>query len=482
LATTILRNTAFITIGEWVVRGLNLAFGVHLVRTLGDSALGNYATVLAFAGMFAVWFELGTTQYTQRAIARAPSEAPNLLWNIVAIRLLLGGIGLVALPLVARRLGYSSDVVFGIFLHSTTFLLFAFLTPLTNILEGNERFDLTAVFQLVNQLTWVICAFVLISVRPNFLAPIWSGVLALPLQILLSFLAIRRLRLSSFALKLNVHRWRAIVVGSLPFGLSSLTLGLGFYSDTVVLSQVFEQRVVGVYAAAYRLVFTVNSVASGFYRAVTPSLTREHTRDPARVSKFVISSLTLLMTAALPVTAVICILAPNIVRVLYGSGFDRSADALRILIWDLPFVVFNAFAGNVTTVFGLERRAARVYFLSALVSVALNVALIPIWGITAAACVTVLTDVIKTIGLTLVIRDRLHLPALARPTFGAVVATMLMGLVTLGTMPIGLVTALAVGAIVYVVAIARLQVVDNELALAVRETIGRATGELRARL
>jgi O-antigen/teichoic acid export membrane protein len=481
VAATILRNTLAITIGEWIVRALNLIFTIYMVRVLGETGLGNYSTVLAFASLFAVCFELGTSQYAQRAIAREPSQAKTLLWNIVLIRLSLGAVGIIALPLVAHLIGYPRELVVGVFLHATTFLLVALLSPLTSVLEGNERFDLTVLFQLVNQITWLVVAFTLMRLNQTFLALIWSGVLALPLQILLSALAVHRLRLAPLGFYVDAGRWRAIVAGSLPFALSSLTLGVGFNSDTVVLAQCYDQRVVGWYNAAYRLVFAINSAASGFYRAVTPSLVREQSRDPLEVNRWVVGSLRVLLSAALPAAAFVCVVAPEVVRLLYGPAFDASASVLRVIVWDVPFVVFNAFVGNISTVLGLERRAARLYVWSAVASVVLNSTLIPFWGVLAAAYVTVLTDMIKAVGLALTVQAHLPLGAVARAATAALFATLLMAVAAALARPFGLVTATGVAAIVYVAAAARFRVVDRDLAFAIWQRMRQAGGTVASR-
>ncbi len=449
LATTVLRNSMAITAGEWVVRLLNLVFSVYVVRVLGESGFGNYATVLAFAGFFGVFFELGIAQYAEREIARDPTRSRALFWNMVAIRLGLAVVGIGVMPLAAHALGYEWPLVQALVLHGTTFLLAALLAPLTNILEGNERFDLTVTFRIVNQVIWLAIAIPLVRLEPSFLVLVLSGVLALPPQILLSAIAVRKLRLNSFRLHLDVSQWPGIVRGGMPFALSSMTLGLGFTSDTLVLAQFYDQRVVGWYAAAYRLVFTVNSVASGFYRAVTPSLAREQTHSPQRVTAWVTTSLRLLLAGAIPAAGAISYLAPDVVRIVYGADFAPSALALRVIIWDVPCVVFNAFAGNVTTVLGLERRAARLYTISAIASVGLNVALIPIWGILAAATATVVTDVIKAAGLAYCLKGAISLRPMARPTLAAGAATAVMvGAMALAR-PWGVGAAIGAGALTY---------------------------------
>jgi O-antigen/teichoic acid export membrane protein len=67
---------------------------------------------------------------------------------------------------------------------------------------------------------------------------------------------------------------------------------------------------------------------------------------------------------------------------------------LRIIIWDVPLLLFASFSGNMTTIVGEERSAARIYAGAAVTNILLNLVFIPLYGYMGASVVTVVTDLV----------------------------------------------------------------------------------------
>ena len=103
-------------------------------------------------------------------------------------------------------------------------------------------------------------------------------------------------------------------------------------------------------------------------------------------------------------------IAYPLIRFLYTDEFLPSALALQILVWDIPFLMFAAFCGNMTTIVRLEKSAAKIYTLNAIVNVIFNLILIPRYGMIGASIVTVVTDIVSAVQFYLLLRPRLNLP------------------------------------------------------------------------
>ncbi|MEN4098366.1 MAG: oligosaccharide flippase family protein, partial [Anaerolineaceae bacterium] len=99
VARIIFANTGFITVGTIALKLINFAFGVFVVRTLGDMRFGQYSIVLAFVGIFSIFAELGISQYVMREMARDRGKIRTYFWNLVALRVLLALVGITIIPL-----------------------------------------------------------------------------------------------------------------------------------------------------------------------------------------------------------------------------------------------------------------------------------------------------------------------------------------------------------------------------------------------
>nr|MCU0494346.1 oligosaccharide flippase family protein [Chloroflexaceae bacterium] len=254
LGRILLRNTLAVISGDVAIRLLNVLFTIVTVRLLGDVGLGQYAMTIAFVGLFGVFFELGLTQYFERTIAQNPASTQSLFWNLVALRLMLAVGGVVVISGLAVLWGHEPSVVTAIILFSLTFLLSAFLSPLTTLFTANERFDISTGMQVVNQLITIVLGTVLLWLGFGFLALIYTGFVAMPIQILISIWAIRRYQLGPLPFQIAPASWGTFIKASIPFGITSLALTFNFNADTVILSFFRGAEEVGWYNAAYRMV------------------------------------------------------------------------------------------------------------------------------------------------------------------------------------------------------------------------------------
>jgi O-antigen/teichoic acid export membrane protein len=394
---------------------------------LGEAGFGQYAAVVAFVGIFGVFFELGLSQYVQRAIAQDPSRTPMLFWNLVLLRLALAVSGVVIITVLSLALRHEPLMTLGVLLFTATFVCSAVLVPLTTVLTANERFDLTSTFQVIGQILTIILSMVFLWLGADFLGLIYAAFVVMPTQVVLSFWAVRHYQHGSLRFQISPATWPALIRASLPFGLTSLALVFNYNVDTVILDHFYDKSVVGWYSVAYRLIFSLVAISRGFLDAITPTLAREHSDNPERVHVWVRKSLQWMLLFGLPAAMGVSLLAPQLVRLLYGQSFDPSIPVLEVISWDIPLMLICAFCGNVTAAVGLERPAARIYLMSSGINVALNLMLIPRYGMMAAAVVTVATDGLTLFQFGHLLNRHGYLQQMASRIFRIVVATSLMG-------------------------------------------------------
>jgi O-antigen/teichoic acid export membrane protein len=183
--------------------------------------------------------------------------------------------------------------------------------------------------------------------------------------------------------------------------------------------------VTGYYNSAYNLIFSVLVISNVVNTALYPSLSRQSVTQPQTVPAIQQRMLRYLLLIALPITVGGSVLAPHIISFLYGADYAAAALPLAILIWVIPFMFVTEFLGYVIVVSGAERRVAWAIALSTTVNVGLNVLLIPIYGVLAAALLTVFTEAVLLSQYAWVLRDKLRVMdwnlALLRPAIAAVI-------------------------------------------------------------
>jgi O-antigen/teichoic acid export membrane protein len=461
LIQIVLRNTAWVTFGSLFLKVLNFLFNVYVIRSLGDERFGQYAIVTAFPGLFAIFIELGMTQYVMREISRDRTKANSLVWNLIAVRLLLAIFGVIAIT-AAAAVVYEPGIVLGVFLFTFNFVFSAIEAPLESVLTANERFDYMTLLSIVGRVTFMALGTIFLFSGLSFHWLIVAGLVGVPTQIAVSTWAIYKGKFMEFRPNLDIKTWPIIIRGGFPFGMISLALSLAFSIDTVILSFFEPDRVVGWYQAAYNLVFALMFVSDGFSTVIVPTLTHEFVRNPDRVRTWYYRSVKIILLISVPMAVGGMVVAEPMILFLYGEEFLPSVIALQILIWDVPFLMFNAYCGNITTVIGKEKEAARIYSINAVANIVLNIIFIPLYGMIAAAVITVVTDLIGSLQFHYLLRDIMKLPNMTSILVRVIIASAGLGLAVYAAGELNWFILIGIGIIVYGILALLLRLVSHE--------------------
>ncbi len=389
---TIARNTAFGLAAQIALKIANFAFTILVIRTLGDEHFGQYSVVLAWAGLFSVLGDLGINQFLAREIARDKQAAKDMFWDTAALRLILAVFSSVMTVGGAVLLtDYSSETVLGIAIFTGTYFFSAAIAPLQSLLNGYERVDVVSVMNVISQIAFMVIATLFLLLGFDFLWLVVAGLLNMPLIALMGYVAVKRNGLGPPPVKIAPHTWGSIIKSSFPFAVTHVTMMFNSQVDTIFLSVITTNQVVGWYTAAYRLTLTLLNLSLAFNTAVLPTLARQHVNDPESIKAWYYNSVRFMLMITLPVAVGGALLNQEII-LIFGSEYLPASFAFALLIWDLPFVVFHGFSGFVTASIKRESAAARIHVTIGVGNVILNALLIPQFGLIGACFATVLTD------------------------------------------------------------------------------------------
>ncbi len=426
---TIARNTAFGFASQISLRVVGFIFQVLVVRRLGGDQLGQYAIVLAWAGLFSVLGDLGITQYFTREVARNHEKNSEYFWDVVLLRIILAIIASIVTTAGAILHPYSPEIVLGIFLYTLTYLFSAIQVPLAGLIAGNERLDITSVFEVVGQVIFLIAGSIFLFAGFDYVWLVVASFLNFPVLIFMSIRVIRRYHFAPPKFHISPQRWWGLIWAGLPFGFIQLALSFSFLVDTIILSSFVNTTQVGWYTIAYSLVFTFMTITRAFNVAILPTLARQHAADPEATRPWYYRSVKMIMFLSLPISTGIMLIATYLAGALYGAQNLPAAVILAIIIWDLPFLMYNAFCGNLSSSIRAEKGAARIYVSLAIFNVVVNLILIPRFGVISAAFVTVLTDMLGAAQFYLLFRHSFGAGLGFKHVLRLLLAVFLMGVI-----------------------------------------------------
>ncbi len=462
--TTILKNASIITLGAIALKLINFIYNVAVVRQLGDAGYGQFATVVNFVGLFAIFAELGISQFVMREIARNPENSDHLFWNLVFIRLSLAVTGVVGITLAAVAFGYSPELVGGIALYTLTFVWASLQAPVETLLTANEKFSYITAMSVIGQISTITLGTIVLVNDWGFIALIGVGLLAMAPPTIVGIWGVRRHRLLRRPISLTLRAWPDMFRKGLPFGFISLSLTIAFTVDSVMLSRFETAQVVGWYNAAYNLARSLLFFFDGISVAMVPTLSRAYLTDTVLVKHWYYRSVKVILLMGLPIATGSMIVALPLFQFLYGEQYLPAVLAFQIIVWDVPLLLFTSFCGNMTTVTGDERAAARIYFSAAIANVILNLLLIPRFSLNGAAAATLATDLAAAIQFYWVLGRKLDLPNMSSIALRVLASCAVMAGVLLALREAynGLLVMIPVGMLVYAAMVGVTRLLDEE--------------------
>lgn len=447
LPIIVARNSFFSLLGQITVKALSVVFAIFVVRRLGDTGYGLYTTALAYVGMLAILSDLGLAPYMVREVAKNPDRTSALFANAVLLRLMLSAGTLVVIVGSALILRRSPELVLGTAIAACTLFIYAVAGPIESLFIARERLDFLSLMNVLQQMGFVVLGTVALVSGLGFTGLLVASLGSLMLATAAGWRLLRRTGGAQW--RPNPRLWPALLKAALPFGVIGFSLGLSYKVDTVLLQYFYGDAVTGWYNAAYNLIFLVMMVSHAVNLALYPALCRQYAADPKRMPALYTQALKYLFVIAIPIAVGTTVLAKPLIRLLYTDQFAPSVLPLQILIWVLPLMFLTELLGNVTIIHDQEKKVARALLVSTAVNVALNLVLIPRWGLLAASVVTVLTEMILAGQYLWLLRRELAMVDFRAVFMKPGLAAGLMGLAVFLARGANFFLAIALGAVIY---------------------------------
>jgi len=187
----------------------------------------------------------------------------------------------------------------------------------------------------------------------------------------------------------------AALQGAWPFALSGLFYLIYFQSDITLLGVLAGEQAAGTYNVAFSVMIVVYLFPSVVYQKyLMPHLHRWAEHDQERFLQVYRLGGSVMLIASLAFMGLVAGLAPWIVPRLFGEAYRKAGMLLAFLSLCIPLRFLATSVGSILYTGGNMRRKVCYQGIAAVFNVALNLILIPIWGVFGAAGATVATELL----------------------------------------------------------------------------------------
>lgn len=431
--------------GEALARIAAFAATVYLARRLRADAYGMIVlatTIMAYVGRLS---DCGVDLLGVRDVAQDPARLPKLLPSFLGARLLVAG-PLILLTAGVGLLAFPPPEGAVLAAYAFTLLPVALGTRWVHLGLGRP-----GIVSVSRGATEGLTALLIVALVRD---PVDVG--RVPLAAILgeglgAFLLLRALPRATTTLN-ALLRFDVVVSlyrRSWPLVLHALLGLLILNSDFFFLRIYRDSATVGHYAVSYALVSFFVNLGHSYQFSLLPAVTRL-VDDPGQQGHLYQAAAAQVFAVTFPLAVGGCLVANELVPAVFGSGYDPSVIPLQILIWSIPVAVMRNVAQSVLIARARQDLMMRSSAWAAASNVALNLMLVPFWGMTGAAMVTVVTESVRLVPMLTFIR-RTGVPmASPRRLWRTLLAGGVMAAVVVGVALPTVWLSMALGALVHV--------------------------------
>lgn len=399
--------------GEVAARVVAFIATAYLARRLGASAFGEVAFAAAVVAQFGIALAAGIGEVGSREVARDPLQVRRIAAAGAVARLIGAMVAIAAVVSIAFVLPLSPGM------RNVTALSSLFLIPLALdtgwVYKGLGETRKVGISLLMSEAATLVLLLAFVHHE--------SHVLRVPaIQALGDFAAALFLALPFLKGRWKLPGRAALARLSRMSGMNTLSRSLRTIIvsfDVVLLGLMVSSVQVGLYSAAYRIVFFVMAIMFAAHVAFFPEMARAG-GDASQLSAVLSRALELSLAAVIPFVIGGILIAPSIMSLIFGDAFVGGARALQLLLGSVLIIGIHGTARNVFLVTQRTGLEAGITAGGVVVNIALNLFLIPRMGIAGAAVATMVGEAVILM-LTAVALARLGIRPEVRVTVAPIV-------------------------------------------------------------
>ncbi len=384
--------------------GASLAISIVAIRMLTThlgTGFGTYTVVSSIALVAVGSADAGLATFALREGASVPrTTRPEMLANILGLRLVLTVLGIAAGVLFTAFTGRTPSFIFGVAAVGFGFSLATLQQAVTIHLQLDLRNRAVASLEFVRTaaLAATYAIFVLFGAGLTvfYLAPAIAGFAMLAATALVVPLTLFRPRF---------HRgsWLRVLRAVLPYALAAAVTILYFRVTQITMGYIASAEETNYYALAFRIVEVLTIVPLLVATSALPLIARARNAGPERLRPLARSLAQTALIAGVALATATAAGAPIAIRLIGGGADSPSVSVLQVLAvalaFTFPLVLWSYLLLTVEQIRALSICGA----LAATSAFALALALVPDFGAIGGAVATLVAEGILAAGLLVAI-------------------------------------------------------------------------------
>lgn len=378
---------------------VSLVVGVWAARYLGPANFGLLNFAIAFVALFAPIADAGLQAVVVRDLVRRQEDRLRIIASALVLRLIGAGVA-TALSLGCIMIARPDSLDARIMVFVIALSLFPQAWDAIDFdYQARTHSRPIVVIRSVSLLVFAAVKVALIVYGASVVAFAWvvageAGLSALLMLIIFKG-EVPAFRVSSVAWTEMKHLLRSCW----PLAIASLSVMLYMRIDQVMLGQMLGDKAVGIFSAAVRLSESWYFVPMAILASVAPTLTAAHGSSERDYENKLVMFIRLMLLLSVVVATIFTLCSRQLIHLLYGSNYGDAAPVLALHAWAGVFGSLGLATGPWFVNNGMVKFRMMHTLAGALVNIALNMYMIPHFGVMGAAVSTLVSYFLAAAGL-----------------------------------------------------------------------------------
>lgn len=197
--------------------------------------------------------------------------------------------------------------------------------------------------------------------------------------------------------------------------------------DITMLGLMIDENAVGYYSNAHKVIDIIISVCAAFTAAFLPRLSYYFKNEREKIPQILNKGVSAISFIVFPAIIGIILLAPSIVKILFGEMFLKSGSIIRVFAIVIFFRSFgDLFCHQLLIASGNEKKRILANIVSTVINIVLNFLLIPILNEIGAAIASIISEAFVNIYLFIILKRKLRFSVNYKSMLSPFIASLIM--------------------------------------------------------
>lgn len=394
IPTNVVSNSIIQFINKFVLAALAIVDSIIIIRFIGSTVFDEFSVVMSYVMILMIFTDLGINTMVLKEYSSRTDFLSTYFVKVFFLHFILSSavsvIGVIGLSFT----NYDANIKVAILLALLIVIISSFTRAFLVVVQYLLKFEAQAISQILGKIftTTFIAIFIIFTSTADlnhivFATLVGSAASAVILYLLLPVkIELHDMFNSGNFIKHVLHL-------SLPYSSTLLVNALMVQQDKFILSLMSTNREVGIYSIGYRIFDFILVIPAYFMNSLYPVLLRS--RDINNHYFYMIKkSVIMLLVLSILIIGVGYFSSEYIITNIWGSDFTRSVDVFNILLFGTPLFFLTAPLQTYLIVENKVKSLPYIYGAGLLINLIANILVIPTYKGTGAAIVTIITELL----------------------------------------------------------------------------------------